>query len=83
MKELPILQIDPLLRPYQGDLALRMENYRTRLAALLPDGQDLAVFADGAAYFGFHRQADGWWYWGRSICRNGRKWCPARGHGRA
>ena len=49
MKELPILQIDPLLRPYQGDLALRMENYRTRLAALLPDGQDLAVFADGAA----------------------------------
>ena len=62
MKELPILQIDPLLRPYQGDLALRMENYRTRLAALLPDGQDLAAFADGAAYFGFHRQADGWWY---------------------
>ena len=56
MKELPILQIDPLLRPYQGDLALRMENYRTRLAALLPDGQDLAAFADGAAYFGFHRQ---------------------------
>lgn len=55
MKELPILQIDPLLRPYQGDLALRMENYRTRLAALLPDGQDLASFADGAAYFGFHR----------------------------
>ena len=67
MKELPILQIDPLLRPYQGDLALRMENYRTRLAALLPDGQDLAVFADGAAYFGFHRQADGWWY---------REWAP-------
>ena len=67
MKELPILQIDPLLRPYQGDLALRMENYRTRLAALLPDGQDLAAFADGAAYFGFHRQADGWWY---------REWAP-------
>ena len=67
MKELPILKIDPLLRPYQGDLALRMENYRTRLAALLPDGQDLASFADGAAYFGFHRQADGWWY---------REWAP-------
>ena len=67
MKELPILQIDPLLRPYQGDLALRMENYHKRLAALLPDGQDLAAFADGAAYFGFHRQADGWWY---------REWAP-------
>lgn len=67
MKELPILQIDPLLRPYQGDLALRMENYRTRLAALLPDGRSLSAFADGATYFGFHQQPDGWWY---------REWAP-------
>ena len=43
MKELPILQIDPLLRPYQGDLALRMENYHKRLAALLPDGLSVPI----------------------------------------
>ena len=62
-----ILKTDPTLQPYAGDIALRMENYNKKKAQLLSDGQTLADFANGARYFGFHREAGGWYY---------REWAP-------
>ena len=63
-----ILKNDPQLRPFAGDIDLRMEHYRKTKARLLRDGQTLADFANGHRYFGFHR-ADGGWYY--------REWAPA------
>ena len=62
-----LLQIDPFLKPYQQDLSLRMENYHRTLAQLLLPGQTLSDFANGHAYFGFHRENGGWYY---------REWAP-------
>ena len=63
-----ILEYDPSLQPYAGDFALRMERYYAKKKALLPEGGTLADFANGSAYFGFHKTADGWFY---------REWAPA------
>lgn len=67
MKEPRIWEIDPLLKPYQNDLELRMAHYHHALSSLLADGQSLSDFANAHQYFGFHRQADGWVY---------REWAP-------
>jgi 1,4-alpha-glucan branching enzyme len=63
-----ILQIDPGLAPYAGDIALRMENYQKMRGKLLTGQNSLNDFANGAAYFGFHRTETGWVY---------REWAPA------
>ena len=62
-----IFKIDPLLKRYRGDLALRAENYEKKKAALLAPGQTLAEFANGYLYYGIHRTQDGWVY---------REWAP-------
>ncbi len=66
-----ILQIDPGLRPYQHDIELRMGNYSRKLAQLLNSHKTLSDFANGAAYFGIHREGKGWVY---------REWAPAAQH---
>ena len=63
-----ILKTDPGLVPFARDIALRMENYRAKKAALLAEGQQLRDFANGHRYFGFHRGSGGWYY---------REWAPA------
>ena len=62
-----LLKNDPQLQPFAGDIALRMENYRQKKAALLQPGQTLSDFANGYHYFGIHPTADGWVY---------REWAP-------
>ncbi|MBP3304769.1 MAG: alpha amylase C-terminal domain-containing protein [Oscillospiraceae bacterium] len=65
--KLRITEIDPTLSAFQGDLDLRMNNYRRTKEALLSQGQTLADFANGHKFYGFHRTADGWYY---------REWAP-------
>ena len=62
-----ILQYDPALKPYEGDIALRMERLAQKKKQLLSDGQTLSDFANGSAYFGFHKVRNGWYY---------RQWAP-------
>ena len=63
-----ILEYDPSLQPYARDFDLRMERYFGKKKALLPGGGSLSDFANGSAYFGFHKTADGWFH---------REWAPA------
>ena len=65
--EYKILKYDPSLRPFAGDIALRMDNYRHKKAALLAENQTLSDFATGYLYFGFHPTGEGWYY---------REWAP-------
>ena len=62
-----ILEIDSLLKKYESDLNLRMENYKIKKKLLLKPGQKLIDFANGHLFFGFHRGEDGWYY---------REWAP-------
>ena len=58
-----ILKIDKGLKPYEHDIALRMELFQKKLAQL----GDLRDFANGHRYFGFHKTESGWFY---------REWAP-------
>lgn len=63
-----ILEIDPYLTPFAGDIELRMNRYEEMKRRLLGGAYaDLSAFANGHLYFGFNRQADGWVY---------REWAP-------
>ena len=59
-----ILKYDPGLTPFHADFDMRMFRYFDKCAQL----GDLCAFANGHAYFGFHKTADGWYY---------REWAPA------
>ena len=63
-----IFKHDPVLANFEKDFDLRMENYRRKKAELLAPGQTLTDFANGHRYFGFHQEAEGWYY---------REWAPA------
>ena len=63
-----ILQIDPMLQPYEQDIELRVNNYKQKKKELLGTKGKLVDFANGYKYFGFHRTGDGWVY---------REWAPA------
>ena len=62
-----ILRRDAGLLPYKDDILLRMENYERKKKELLKEGQSLKDFANGHAYFGFHKTERGWYY---------REWAP-------
>ena len=62
-----ILEIDKMLKPYEKDINLRMDNYKRTKKALLAKGQTLSDFANGYLYFGIHRTESGWCY---------REWAP-------
>ena len=66
-KQYKILSIDPLLKPFYNDIALRMERNAATRKALLGDKADLSSFANGYMYYGFHRTETGWVY---------REWAP-------
>ena len=63
-----LIEFDANLAPYQKDLDLRMENYNRKRNELLLPWQTLADFANGHAFFGFHKTESGWIY---------REWAPA------
>ncbi|MGN8939444.1 alpha-amylase family glycosyl hydrolase [Bittarella sp. HCP28S3_D9] len=64
---LKLLEIDPLLAPFEGDIRLRDERYRGVKKQLLGGGDSLSDFANGSLYYGFHPTEDGWVY---------REWAP-------
>ena len=62
-----IISIDPWLKPYYSDIALRMQRHAATRRALLGDKADLTSFANGYLYYGISRTEDGWVY---------REWAP-------
>ena len=64
---LRIVEQDPALRPFQGDLQLRMDNYE-RVRYALTQGGSLSDFANAHSFYGFHHTEAGWLY---------REWAPA------
>lgn len=62
-----ILELNPQLAPFAGDIDLRMYLYRATRDRLLKEGQTLNDFANAHAYFGFHHVPGGWYY---------REWAP-------
>lgn len=63
-----ILEIDSLLKPFEGDIQLRMNCYKKKKKELLSEKKTLTEFADGSEYFGIHKIRGGWVY---------REWAPA------
>ena len=63
-----ILELNPQLKDFAGDIDLRMRLYQDTLNRILSQGQSLNEFANAYEYFGFHH-ADGGWYY--------REWAPA------
>ena len=65
---LRILELNPQLRPFEGDINLRMDLYRATKARLLSGGGTLKDFANAHHYFGIHHLAGKWVY---------REWAPS------
>lgn len=63
-----ILELNPQLEPFSGDIDLRMHLYRSAKKRILPEGQSLNDFANAHMYFGFHHVDGGWYY---------REWAPS------
>ncbi len=63
-----IFEYDEYLKPFEGDIQLRMDNYKRKKAELVGKDGSLSEFANGHEYFGFHKARGGWWY---------REWAPA------
>ena len=63
-----LLEYDSNLAIYEQDIAQRMERFENKKRKLLAKDQTLADFANGSAYFGFHKVRNGWYY---------REWAPA------
>lgn len=63
-----LLELNPQLQGFAGDIDLRMFLYRATKNRLLTEGQTLNDFANAHNYYGFHRTATGWVY---------REWAPS------
>ena len=63
-----ILELNPQLQDFAGDIDLRMDMYRSAKSRILAEGQTLNQFANAHDYFGFHRVDGGWAY---------REWAPS------
>ena len=63
-----VLELNPQLIPFAGDIEARMYLYNTTKARLLSEGQTLKEFANGYRYYGFHHVDGGWYY---------REWAPS------
>ena len=67
MAKWEILDIDPWIKDYEGDISLRMNEYEKQKNRLISDGEKLSDFANAYHYYGFHKVKDGWIY---------REWAP-------
>ena len=63
-----ILELNPQLIPFEGDIGLRMHLYNSTKSRLLPEGGKLKDFANAHEYFGIHHIKGGWVY---------REWAPS------
>ena len=63
-----ILELNPQLEPFAGDIDLRMHLSRSAKKRILSEGQSLKDFANAHLYFGFHHVDGGWYY---------REWAPS------
>jgi len=63
-----MIKIDPYLAPYEEDIKLHTDNYKSKKRELVGARGRLSAFANGYKYFGFHRTKSGWVY---------REWAPA------
>ena len=63
-----ILELNPQLEPFAGDIDLRMFLYRTTKQRILGEGMELNDFANAHHYYGIHRLRGGWVY---------REWAPS------
>ncbi len=63
-----LLKYDPYLAPYEKDITLRMELFKTKREELLKNSHNcLSDFANAHHYFGIHKTENGWVY---------REWAP-------
>ena len=62
-----VLELNPQLLPFSGDIDLRMHLYHSTKDRLLANGSTLNDFANAHEYFGIHHVKDGWVY---------REWAP-------
>ena len=62
-----VLELNPQLQSFAGDIDLRMSNYDNTKKRLMPDGGSLRDFANAHYYFGIHHVDGGWIY---------REWAP-------
>ena len=62
-----ILELNPQLYDFSGDIDLRMSMYENTKKRLLRNGRSLSDFANGHQYYGFHHVDGGWYY---------REWAP-------
>ena len=63
-----ILELNPQLQPFAGDIDLRMHLYHQAKERLLAPGQTLNDFANAHMFYGFHHVDGGWFY---------REWAPS------
>ena len=63
-----ILDLNPQLASFAGDIDLRMFLYRATKGRILAEGQTLNDFANAHNFYGFHRVEGGWIY---------REWAPS------
>ena len=63
-----ILELNPQLQSFAGDIDLRMFLYRATKGRILGKDQTLNDFANAHNYYGFHRTEEGWVY---------REWAPS------
>ena len=63
-----IMELNPQLKEFAGDIDLRMFLYRATKSRILTEGQTLNDFANAHNYYGFHRTQSGWVY---------REWAPS------
>ena len=63
-----LLELNPQLQPFAGDIDLRMFLYRATKGRILGEGQTLNDFANAHNYYGFHHVDGGWYY---------REWAPS------
>ncbi|MDD6024921.1 MAG: alpha amylase C-terminal domain-containing protein [Oscillospiraceae bacterium] len=63
---LEVLRLNPELKPYAGDIQMRLRRFYEEKERLAPSGK-LADFANGYLFYGIHRTETGWVY---------REWAP-------
>ena len=63
-----IMELNPQLKAFAGDIDLRMFLYRATKTHLMPKGGKLIDFANAHRYYGFHHVKGGWYY---------REWAPS------
>ena len=62
IRTLKIIEDDPNLRSFEGDLNERVRYFKQRKKELLAPGQTLTDFASGHLYYCFHKVKGGWVY---------------------